>query len=68
MTVLKFTIQDMRLIMSALGFSVDILQDKIIMGEDCPLVKTIQNDIEEMKILQAKIQNATALRMEGKEQ
>lgn len=68
MTVLKFTIKDMRLIMSALGFSVDILQDKIIMGDDCPLVKEIKKDVEEMKILQAKIQNATALRMEKKEE
>lgn len=68
MTVLKFTIKDMRLIMSALGFSVDILQDKIIMGGDCPLVGTIQNDIEDMKILQAKIQNATALPMEEKDE
>lgn len=68
MTVLKFTIKDMRLIMSALGFSVDILQDKIIMGENCPFVGQIQNDIEDMKILQAKIQNATALRMEDKDE
>lgn len=66
MTVLKFTVHDIRLIMAALGFSVDVLQDTIIMGEDCTFIDDIKDDIEDMKILQAKIQNATALRMKEK--
>lgn len=68
MTVLKFTIKDMRLIMSALGFSIDILQDEIIREGGCQMTEIFENNIEEMKILKAKIQNATALRMEKKDE